>query len=723
MKNIINTLLLLTSLVYLLPTLHAQESENVSLIGRWADGPCNAVATDGTIVFFGNGANLQVADFSNPANPIELAKIELSAPLTDLTLDGTYAYITAGLAGLIIFDISNPAKPIELGSYKISPATIGDFNGIAVQGNYAYVTTRSVFYIIDISDPENPQRDDSFTGIRDGKSVAVSGNYAYVADGNKGLRILDISDSKNTTEVSLLGTGSYFAPAQDIAISGNFAFVAISYGGLITVDISDPANPTQIDSVGTKEYANGIAINGNKAFISNGFDGMRIFDISNPADLSSVGSFDISGWAEGIAISGNDVYIADNHFGLHAISASNSANPQAAGFFATANTARNITVNGNYAYVADGIAGMAILDVSDPAKPIDLSFFQPGSSARDIFIVGTTAFLAAGSAGLRIVDISDPANPTEIGSYDIAKYGSGNTSGYAHEVFVRGDYAYVAAGYQGLIILNISNPANPTEASVFGPFRTWGFDIQGDFAYLEGSTIDGLRIADISNPQLPQQVALIDTIDANAVAVSGNSVFVVEGLNGVRTYDITDPANPVSAGFFKVRLSDASLKINGNFAYATGYFSGLHVFDLSDPANLKEVGFYNTYGNSQGVDVEDGLIYLADGSGGVHILQHNPSTSIIEEKLSTPAQIHLAQNYPNPFNPTTTISYELAQTGFVTLKIYDLRGREVATLVQDEKDAGSHTILFDASKLASGVYVYRLQTEVFQLSRKLILLK
>ncbi len=83
----------------------------------------------------------------------------------------------------------------------------------------------------------------------------------------------------------------------------------------------------------------------------------------------------------------------------------------------------------------------------------------------------------------------------------------------------------------------------------------------------------------------------------------------------------------------------------------------------------------------------------------------------------------LEQNYPNPFNPATTIKYQIAESGLVTLKVYNLLGQEVATLVNEEKTVGFYRIRFDGSNLASGVYFYRLQAGKFSDVRKLLLLK
>ncbi len=83
----------------------------------------------------------------------------------------------------------------------------------------------------------------------------------------------------------------------------------------------------------------------------------------------------------------------------------------------------------------------------------------------------------------------------------------------------------------------------------------------------------------------------------------------------------------------------------------------------------------------------------------------------------------LEQNYPNPFNPSTTIKYYTASPGKVVLKVYDLTGKETAVLVNENQNAGSHSVNFNASSLASGMYIYKLTTGNFSASKKLLLLK
>ena len=83
----------------------------------------------------------------------------------------------------------------------------------------------------------------------------------------------------------------------------------------------------------------------------------------------------------------------------------------------------------------------------------------------------------------------------------------------------------------------------------------------------------------------------------------------------------------------------------------------------------------------------------------------------------------LEQNYPNPFNPTTSLQYSVGSLQFVTLKVYDILGNEVAILVNEEKPAGYYEIEFDASNLTSGIYYYRINAGNFSEIKKMILLK
>jgi len=127
-------------------------------------------------------------------------------------------------------------------------------------------------------------------------------------------------------------------------------------------------------------------------------------------------------------------------------------------------------------------------------------------------------------------------------------------------------------------------------------------------------------------------------------------------------------------------------------------------------------------------DSETTLGYALTGFGQVLSYAEPRNTSsapILDRTRPIPTDYALAQNYPNPFNPTTTISYQLPTSGNVSLKVYDMLGREVATLANTRQDAGTYTVQFSAAnyQLSSGVYFYRLQAGTFVETKKMLLIK
>jgi hypothetical protein len=103
---------------------------------------------------------------------------------------------------------------------------------------------------------------------------------------------------------------------------------------------------------------------------------------------------------------------------------------------------------------------------------------------------------------------------------------------------------------------------------------------------------------------------------------------------------------------------------------------------------------------------------------------NNTSTSVgMLDLHSNPTTFSLMQNYPNPFNPSTTISFSLPSKSIVSLKVFDLTGKENATIVSQELSAGTYSRQWNAAHMSSGIYFYRLQAGSFTETKKLVLLK
>ncbi len=216
------------------------------------------------------------------------------------------------------------------------------------------------------------------------------------------------------------------------------------------------------------------------------------------------------------------------------------------------------------------------------------------------------------------------------------------------------------------------------------------------------------------------------------ITLSGNIVSVEVTINEVihtRTGDLTftlehdgvtatiiSEVGGNGQDFISTVLNDnASIPIAGGEAPFTGFYI---------PSNsLNVFNGMNAYGDwtltvIDGFAGNDGML----NSWSLLITLDSPNDIEDEYDLS-PNDFILHQNYPNPFNPSTIISFHLPVNGDVTLKIYDILGREVATLVNEFKEAGRHDVTFDASGLASGIYFYRIQAGSFNQTKKMILLR
>ena len=176
----------------------------------------------------------------------------------------------------------------------------------------------------------------------------------------------------------------------------------------------------------------------------------------------------------------------------------------------------------------------------------------------------------------------------------------------------------------------------------------------------------------------------LTSIDIFSFAVNGTNLFVGTSLSGV-------------------------FHLTNNGTTWTSDSAGMSsIYGYSDANALIVSGTYLFAGNDRGVWRRP----LAEMITGVK-----------EEQNNLPSNFSLKQNYPNPFNPTTIIKYSLPRSNMVTMKVYDILGNEVASLVNEEKPAGSYSVNFNASKLSSGVYFYRMKAGSFVETKKLILMK
>ncbi len=179
---------------------------------------------------------------------------------------------------------------------------------------------------------------------------------------------------------------------------------------------------------------------------------------------------------------------------------------------------------------------------------------------------------------------------------------------------------------------------------------------------------------------------------------------------------------------FSVLNKDTVWGVGGNAQYPNGRFKGAIYTTTNGGSNW----FYQVpdtslvtitaYSQIQFINKDIGWAYSQNR--GIHTkVGGDPLTSVNPISSEIPKQFKLEQNYPNPFNPSTIINYQLSIISFVTLKVFDLQGKEVQTLVNKKQSAGSYSAEFNGANFSSGIYFYTIQTENYKETKKMMLIK
>ena len=243
------------------------------------------------------------------------------------------------------------------------------------------------------------------------------------------------------------------------------------------------------------------------------------------------------------------------------------------------------------------------------------------------------------------------------------------------------------------------------------------------------------RISDYFNPHVgwPQQDKMGDYFTMISDSVGANLAWAATFNNEQDVYYsyITDTSaiTPVELQSFTASLAANVVTLDWSTATETNN-KGFEIERSSDNSNWNAIAFVagkGTIAEQQHYSYSDNLSGIEPSKLYYRLKQIDFDGSFKYSSIAavavTPLEFSLSQNYPNPFNPTTSISYQVPEKSFVTLKVYDLLGKEVAALVNEDKASGKYTVVFNASNLPSGIYIYKLTADNFTAVKKLMLLK
>jgi len=211
--------------------------------------------------------------------------------------------------------------------------------------------------------------------------------------------------------------------------------------------------------------------------------------------------------------------------------------------------------------------------------------------------------------------------------------------------------------------------------------------------------------------------------DMQSVAIRSDGIIFIGTYNGVfRSLNNGDSYTRIDSGLTNVTAVYAFTFNSHNDIYL-GKFSG-GIYNSINSGNSwteNNSGLTNLNVTALATD-SNGFIYAGTSGSGVFKSDNTITNNIIDNEVSVNS-FELLQNYPNPFNPTTNLEYRISKFEFVTLKIYDVLGNEVAILVNENQKAGSYKINFNGSKFPSGIYIYKLTVNGISQNKKMILLK
>jgi|GEM_PF-6039414 len=725
-----------SSCIYHPTTSYALNNQDtLTQIGEWGWGSCLTVATQGSYAFIGNGTLLQVIDISDPNAPKILREVSTGFLVEKIVISGSYAYVVG--AGLSIIDISDPMSPVIKSFIKVGiPAltTITTYKNYVIVGNVTGAVA-----IVDVSNILNPKILGWATasGIYV-RTIITEGNHMFIttSDGET----IDDFDISNPASPIRLGDYLFGYLSSGLAVSGNFVYATISESQSSWLIIYDAVNPDSMKLISSVKIPTGIYVPRSITVVDSlayitldtaGYAIVNIADRSNPKLIINVPfPYAVKNWEQfsgplQVSLNTNFAYIACGN-GLWSVNI-DSVNARTTSFFYTAGSPTKIVMDSScHVFAAEDECGLKIIDFTDPSKPQLVGEYQPNEAVRDIAVSNNKAYLLC-DTDMQILDVSNLMYPVLIGKVVFGDSTTGSLDQTFGSIILSGSTIYAARNSKRLYSIDVSNPTAP-HIKTFCTLTGIPAAISFYQNYLcVANTFQGIQIIDISNSDSLKQSAFLKLTYLTAISIEGNKLYTIDSA-GFSEYELTDLINPVLK--YNLNLSTSNpveIKCDKNFAYIAD-FNNLNVVDISNPDSGKIVSinssstFHDAY--SSCIAVFNNIVALGTISEGILFLRNDLITKVNEESnITTPKKFALLQNYPNPFNPSTTISFQLSEAGYVKLKVYDILGRKIITLVDGRQSVGMHKINFNSNNLPSGIYIYIITANKKSLTRKMMLLK
>lgn len=354
---------------------------------------------------------LAIVDVSDPAAPAEVTRWEQTGAQTArVVLADGHAILADRNLGLLVVDLA-PARPALLGSHR----PIGVAVGLAVDGSYAYLANGNAgLAIVDVSNPDAPVEISAIDSRGYfAEHVAVAGGFAYLTvkntDRGDEIQIFDVADPYRPRRVSAYSAIDHVRARgqayRDIAISNRIAHVPTEWG-LELIDISDPSRPvtagyTDLDvSLTGASLTFAIAVHEGTAFVVAGAQGVIVVDVSDPAHLAVLPNYDTGSYADDVAAAGGRLYQTD-HAGLHVVDATDPGRLTTLGFLPTPVPSTSVAVAEPTVFLSND-ANVLVVDATVPSQPVLRQAIPISGLAQEVVAHRGLLYVAAGTGGLTI---------------------------------------------------------------------------------------------------------------------------------------------------------------------------------------------------------------------------------------------------------------------------------------------------------------------------------
>ncbi|MBL9139493.1 MAG: hypothetical protein JNK85_26725, partial [Verrucomicrobiales bacterium] len=433
-------------------------------------GEPNRIAVNGTYAYLaewvpypstGSPGIVEIFDLTDPANPRFAAAYNCHGDVDNLSVSDERLFLSVserdrlganGPLQLQVLDLRTPNLPYRIGGYSFQSTILGGFQWSAAGDQLLLTGLNEDLPILEIGRPAALKRQANIDTPGQAKAIALlpdNPGWALVADGSKGIRILNVETPDQPRLVTSLSIPN--GSAECVAIEGSHAYVAAREGGLKIFDVANPQRPRLVRTLTfiSSGYAADITqvmVRAGTAFLADTGGMVRIFDVRSPEAPKEIGAWPSNGTPIKIASLGELLVLACGGAGLQIIDVSQPQTPLTLSQVPTLGTIATVAIHGERAYVADGVGGLAILDLSHPATPSVLGSAPGTCFARDIVVAGPLVYVADGYAGIRVFDCSDVSHPREVG---------GTTAIDAWGLAPLGGGVLAAGGYSGVSALAV----------------------------------------------------------------------------------------------------------------------------------------------------------------------------------------------------------------------------------------------------------------------------